>query len=219
MDSATVLAEAVDQLGAKNIIAVGFKYGSKHNRWENQAAENIADSMGIPFELIDLTAVMASFTSNLLLSGGEIPEGHYEDANMSLTVVPGRNIIFASILAGYAWSKGKDSVWLGIHSGDHFIYEDCRPAFYRSMNEAVKAGTGNRVSLYAPFLETDKIGILRRGLELQVPYNLTRTCYKTGAISCGKCGSCQERRAAWAHLGLTDPIEYEYTGPLAEKSH
>lgn len=218
MDSATVLAEAIDQLGRDKVIAVGFKYGSKHNRWENVAAENIADSMGIPFELIDLSGVMKGFTSNLLLTGGEIPEGHYEDANMSLTVVPGRNIIFASILSGYAWSKGKDSVWLGIHSGDHFIYEDCRPSFYRAMNDAVKSGTGNRVSLYAPFLDTDKVGIIRRGLELGVDYSLTRTCYKTSQISCGKCGSCQERRAAWAALGLSDPIPYEYEGPLAEKS-
>lgn len=218
MDSATVLAEAIDQLGVKNVIAVGFKYGSKHNRWENVAAENVADSMGIPFELIDLSSVMKGFTSNLLLSGGEIPEGHYEDQNMALTVVPGRNIIFASILAGYAWSKDKNSVWLGIHSGDHFIYEDCRPAFYRSMNEAVKNGTGNRVSLHAPFLDSDKIGIIKRGLELKVPYELTRTCYKTSQVSCGKCGSCQERRAAWASLGLIDPIPYEYEGPLAEKT-
>lgn len=218
MDSATVLGEAISRLGIKNVLSVGFYYGSKHNAFENVAAENVADYYGVPFNLIDLSETFKGFSSNLLLSGGEIPEGHYEDKNMSLTVVPGRNIIFASILAGYAWSMGKNSIWLGIHAGDHFIYEDCRPAFYKQMNEAIKAGTGNRVSLYAPFIDDTKVGILRRGLELGVPYELTRTCYKNSPIACGKCGSCQERRAAWKSLGKEDPTVYEYTGPLFEKS-
>jgi len=144
-----------------------------------------------------------------LLTGGDIPEGHYEDESMSRTVVPGRNIIFASILTGVAWSLGAEEVWLGIHQGDHAIYPDCRPEFYRAMNEAVTLGTDGKVVLKAPFLDTNKTGILRRGLFLNVPYGYTRTCYKEQEIACGKCGSCQERLEAFAECGLTDPVEYE----------
>ena len=209
MDSATVLAEAIDRLGKKNVAVVGFNYGSKHNPYENLAAENLADFYGLSYNVIDLKSAMMAFKSNLLTSGGSIPEGHYEDVTMSQTVVPARNIIFSSILSGLAWSFGIDSVWLGIHQGDHFIYEDCRPDFFKAMDAAIKFGTGNRVGLYAPFLGTNKLGILRRGTELGVPYALTRTCYKAQNVACGKCGSCQERLEAFSKLGIEDPIGYD----------
>lgn len=209
LDSATLLAEAVDRYGADEVVTVGFNYQSKHNKYENVCAENVADYFGVPFGLMRLDQVMAGFKSDLLLSGGAIPEGHYEDASMSRTVVPGRNIIFASILAGLAWSRGSSEIWMGIHQGDHAIYEDCRPQFFNAMNAAIRAGTGDRVSLVAPFIGSDKVGILRRGLELKVPYELTRTCYSNSSVSCGRCGACVERCSSFHKCGLEDPVEYQ----------
>lgn len=207
MDSATVAAEAIAQ--DLEVELVGFYYGSKHNDWENIAAEQLAKHWGVPFQLIDLSSVMAEFKSNLLKSGGEIPEGHYEAENMRQTVVPGRNLIFASILTGIAWSREASEVWMGIHAGDHFIYPDCRPSFFKAMGNAMLEGSDGKIALVAPFLNVTKVEIIKRGQELNVPYQLTRTCYKNQRIACGRCGSCQERLAAFAANGLVDPVEYE----------
>lgn len=207
MDSSTVLAECIAQ-GREVVQAVGFYYGSKHNPYENEAAERIANHFHVPFELMDISNIMEKFTSNLLLTGGDIPEGHYHEANMTQTVVPGRNLIFISILMGLAWSKEAEEVWLGIHSGDHFIYPDCRENFFEAMNIAVFTGSDGKVLLKAPFMRGNKTTIIKRGLELGVPYGMTRTCYKDQEIACGRCGSCQERLEAMKDNGIEDPLEY-----------
>jgi len=216
MDSATVLAKALAE--GCEVIPVGFNYPSKHNKWEQGAARNFVSSLynrtgntGVinNYRVIDLTSLFNGFESNLLRGGDSIPEGHYEAENMKQTVVPGRNIIFASVLAGLAWSLEASEVWLGIHAGDHYIYPDCRPAFFHSMNIAIREGTDGNVELKAPFLMDTKVEILQAGIELGVPYELTRTCYKDQKIACGKCGSCQERLSAFKKLGIEDPLEYE----------
>ena len=207
MDSTTLLAVAIQE--GRSCLTIGFTYGSKHNQFENEAARLVSQYYEIPFRLIDFSSVSTHFKSDLLSSGGEIPEGHYEASNMKQTVVPGRNMVFASILAGIAWTEGVGEVWLGIHSGDHAIYPDCRPDFFKAMDSAVIHGTDKRVCLKAPFLEMNKISILARGKQLEVPYWLTRTCYKAQSIACGKCGACQERLEAFRINGMDDPVEYE----------
>lgn len=207
MDSSTVLSVAVQETNV--MLAVGFRYGSKHNKYELAAAEQVAAHYNVPFRLIDLTRVAMHLESNLLKTGGEIPEGHYEHESMSQTVVPGRNLIFASVLTGVAWTNKALSIWLGIHSGDHAIYPDCRPEFAEALNQTVQAATDGNVAVRYPFLHDDKHSILERGYELGTPYHLTRTCYKDQPIACGKCGSCQERLEAFEKLGKPDPVEYE----------
>ena len=128
---------------------------------------------------------------------------------MSQTVVPGRNLVFISIAMGIAWSRGAKYIYIGAHSGDHVIYPDCRPDFIVAMQEAVSYGSDRKVSLQCPFLYGDKFTILDEGFDLDVPYHLTRTCYKDQAVSCGRCGACQERLIAFKKHGITDPIEYE----------
>lgn len=208
MDSATVLGWALKELGVSTI-CVSFTYGSKHNEYENKAARQIAEFYKQSIMEINLNEVMKSFKSDLLKTGDAIPEGYYNDSSMSKTVVPARNIIFTSILSGIAWSNDAKAVALGIHQGDHTIYPDCRPAFFYTMNQAIKLGTDNKVSLIAPFLDTDKFGILKWGLANGVPYHLTRTCYKDQPLACGKCGSCVERLEAFSKLSITDPVLYE----------
>lgn len=208
MDSCTVLAEAIYQHGKDQVEAVGFTYGSKHNSIENRQARLVAEDMGVPFILIDISTAMAQFESNLLKTGGPVPEGHYHESNMSETVVPGRNLIFISVLTGLAWSKGASEIWLGLHQGDHHIYADCRPVFFNAMNAAVIAGSDERVRLVAPYLYGDKSSIIKRGLELGVKYGMTRTCYNDGEIACGKCGACGERLEAFAANEIEDPLPY-----------
>jgi 7-cyano-7-deazaguanine synthase len=129
---------------------------------------------------------------------------------MKQTVVPARNMIFASVLAGLAASTGADEVWMGMHAGDRAIYPDCRIEFVRSMCETIVLGTGMPIRLITPFVNDTKRDILKIGLGMAppVPYHLTRTCYSDRPVACGRCGSCQERLESFKLLGLEDPLEY-----------
>ena len=207
VDSATVLAQSISE--GREVLAIGFAYGSKHNQWENQAAVKLAVHYQVPFRLVDLSGVMAGFSSDLLRSGGNIPEGHYQAESMRRTVVPGRNTIFAAILLGIAQSEGAGEIWLGVHAGDHHIYPDCRPDWLRAMLQVVELSSEGKVTLRAPFMHCSKVSIVKRGLQKDVPYQITRTCYKDQEIACGKCGSCQERLEAFRLNGVEDPLPYE----------
>jgi 7-cyano-7-deazaguanine synthase len=207
MDSATLLAFAMER--APNVVVTGFTYGSKHNSYEVAAAREVCRFYDLQYFNLDLTPIMGTFKSNLLKGGGPIPEGHYEAESMRQTVVPARNIIFASILAGQAWSLDADTVMIGVHAGDHYIYPDCREEFINVMAKAIWEGTDGRVRLQAPFIAHKKDEILEWGLRHKVPYHLTRTCYKDQAMACGKCGSCQERLVAFAENNLNDPLPYD----------
>lgn len=207
MDSATVLKWA--QLQGHEVRAFGFRYPSKHNRWELGAAQRTAQTAGVEYEVIDLCSPMEHIKSNLLKDGGEIPEGHYHEESMRQTVVPGRNTIFIAVLAGIAQSIGFDYVLLGIHQGDHHIYPDCRPEYYDAIRAAVTLSSENKVGVVAPFLNWTKADIVKFGLENGVQYALTRTCYKAQAVACGKCGACQERLEAFKTNRSMDPITYE----------
>lgn len=214
MDSATLLGYYLTQ-GAE-VHCCSFYYGSKHGMWERDAVMKIIryyqeHYKPVYLHCIDLEEAFKHFSSNLLLSGGEIPEGHYENENMKLTVVPGRNMIFASIMAGLAESVKANIVALGVHAGDHAIYPDCRNEFIKALDVAIYLSSDRKVEIKTPFINDDKAGILIRGFEMYpvVPYALTRTCYKDQELSCGKCGSCNERIEAFYKIGIPDPIRYE----------
>lgn len=213
MDSATLLGILLEQ--GYTVHCCVFYYGSKHNKYENQAARNLIafyqEKYLVYEHLLDISKIMESFESDLLLSGGSIPEGHYAGENMKKTVVPSRNLIFTSIMAGIAESIGAEKVALGVHSGDHFIYPDCRTEFVKALDNTVYLSSDKKVEVIAPLAGDDKYSILQKGYNLNtpVPYELTRTCYKDQAASCGKCGSCNERLEAFEKLGKHDPIPYE----------
>lgn len=193
-----------------------FTYGSKHNKYENKAAANIVDfyqkrRQSIISHFFNLEEVFKPFQSDLLLSGGEIPEGHYEADSMKKTVVPGRNMIFAAIMAGLAETIGAEAIALGVHAGDHAIYPDCRPEFIKALDMALYLSTDKKMEVMTPFIKMTKTQIVIKAIRLQYnfPFELTRTCYKDQPIACGKCGSCQERIEAFKIANVVDPIEYE----------
>jgi len=205
LDSTCLLSRLFKQV---EVLPVIFSYGSKHNRYENEAAYMVCKYYDLKPLHIELDQVMVEFRSNLLKTGGEIPEGHYSAPSMSQTVVPARNLIFISILAGLAESNDAQKVALAVHAGDHHIYPDCRPEFVKSADKTVSLATDGKVSLMAPFLMMSKGEVLKEGLVERAPVHLTRTCYKDQLIACGKCGSCVERLEAFQQCGMKDPIDY-----------
>ncbi|MCW1886733.1 7-cyano-7-deazaguanine synthase QueC [Luteolibacter flavescens] len=215
MDSVTVLYDVAEK--HQVVGTLGFEYGSKHNPRELPMAAWHAARLGVPHQVIPLGFVNELFASDLLQSGGQIPEGHYEESNMKATVVPFRNGIMLSIAAGYAESRGADALVIAAHSGDHAVYPDCREDFMQSMGDAIRLGTYAGIQVLRPFIAMRKEDIASRGAELGIDYSKTWSCYKGGEIHCGKCGTCVERREAFLISGVPDPTEYLETGPLPAK--
>ena len=201
LDSTTLLYEYKDSIA----LAVSFDYGSKHNKRELEFAALNCKRLGIRHLVIPLEFMGKYFRSDLLIGGGDIPEGSYADENMKSTVVPFRNGIMLSIAAGLAESYELDAIMLANHSGDHAIYPDCRPEFIEGMAAAVEAGTYNGVKVVSPYCNMTKREIALRGRELGVDFSLTYSCYKGGEKHCGRCGTCVERKEA---LEGFDPTEY-----------
>jgi 7-cyano-7-deazaguanine synthase len=212
MDSVTVFYDALAQ--HEVVGCLSFNYGSKHNHSEIPFAQLHSERNGVPHHTVSLGFINELFTSDLLQSGGEIPEGHYAEENMKKTVVPFRNGIMLAIATGYAESVGAEGLVIAAHSGDHAIYPDCRESFMLGMAQAMKEGTYAKIELLRPFIATGKAGIAQRGLELGVDFSETWSCYKGGSIHCGVCGTCVERREAFLLAGLKDPTVYEQTPPL-----
>jgi 7-cyano-7-deazaguanine synthase len=194
--------------------ALSFDYGSKHNPRELPQATWHANKLGVPHRTIRLSFINDLFVSDLLRSGGEIPEGHYEEASMKKTVVPFRNGIMLSIAAGYAESCEADALVIAAHAGDHAIYPDCREEFMSAMASAVQFGTYSRIQLMRPFIHWNKAEIVVRGATLGVNFSHTWSCYKGGQRHCGKCGTCVERREAFIRAGVPDPTDYVAQTPL-----
>jgi len=212
MDSVTAFYDSVKKYDV--VAGVSFNYGAKHNDKEIPFAAYHCQKLGIPHKIISLAFMNQLFKSGLLKSGGEIPEGHYEELTMRQTVVPFRNGIMMSIVAGFAESEGAKGLVIAAHSGDHAIYPDCREGFMKSMGEAIRLGTYENVEVIRPFIAMNKAEIAKRGQELGVDFSLTWSCYKGDDIHCGKCGTCVERREAFILAGMKDPTAYKETGPL-----
>lgn len=210
IDSTTVLHYAVKNYGRDNVEAVSYDYGSKHNARELEFAKEQADKLQVKHKIVTLDFNAWGFKSDLLTSGGDIPEGHYEADNMKSTVVPFRNGIILAITAGYADSIGANIVMLGSHAGDHAIYKDCRQEFTMAMNLAVYLGTDNGVKVVSPFNDKSKGDIIDDGINIYcVDYSNTWSCYKGGEKHCGKCGTCVERIEAFEDAYVKDPTIYE----------
>ncbi len=192
MDSTVLLNEYKNKIK----LAVTFDYGSKHNKKEIKIAKTNCKKLNIKHLIIKLDFINQYFKSNLLLSGNEIPNGHYEDEIMKSTVVPFRNGIMLSIAAGIAESHGLAKILIGNHAGDHAIYPDCRESFIKNIEQAIFEGTDKQVTILAPYTNIKKRDIALIGKKLKINFNKTWSCYKGGDLHCGTCAPCTERKEA-----------------------
>ena len=159
-------------------------------------------------QVIDLRSVLPLLAGSSLTDDIAIPEGHYADDNMKSTVVPFRNGILLSVAAGFAESVGAEGLVIAAHSGDHAIYPDCREEFLAPMAQAIAAGTYVDMQVLRPFVAIRKEDIAARGAALGVDFTHTWSCYKGGETHCGKCGTCVERKEAFALAKMEDPTPY-----------
>jgi 7-cyano-7-deazaguanine synthase len=235
MDSSTLLLRCLSEYD--NVTALSFDYGQKH-RVELERAQSLVDYLAangqtVNYQVIKLDGLVNLLNSNLVQGGEDVPEGHYEEDNMKATVVPNRNKIFASITQAVALSaanaNGLDTdIALGIHAGDHAIYPDCRQEFRDADDAAFRIGNweAEKVGYFTPYLDTDKLGILKDGqklteeleLDFSEVYRRTNTSYKPypSGNSDYKSASSVERIEAFINLGVADPVQYEdETGPVS----
>ena len=171
-------------------------------------AKETCNSLNVPHKIISLSVLNDIAPSALTRDDWDVPEGHYADENMKETVVPNRNMVMLSLATSYAVSIKADKLFYGAHSGDHDIYPDCRKEFVDVLGKAVSMCDWHELKLLAPYIEKDKGDIVIRGIELNVDYSKTWTCYKGKGKACGKCGSCVERLEAFEKGGIKDPILY-----------
>ena len=215
MDSTVLLTKTVRDEGADNVVAVSFDYGQRHRR-ELESAMEVAAALETKMVAMDLRSVGATLAGSALTdSAVDVPDGHYAEESMRATVVPNRNAMMIACATAYAVAHGHKHVVFGAHSGDHYVYPDCRPEFVQRMNLAMVAANAGMAEVYvvAPFLEMTKADIARLGSDLAAPMGLSWSCYKGRELHCGTCGTCTERREAFALAGVADPTDYE-TGAM-----
>ncbi len=215
MDSVAALYDSAAQ--HEVVAGLSFDYGSKHNPKEIPFGSVHCGKLGVAHRVIRLDFIGQLFESNLLATGGKIPEGHYEEQTMKQTVVPFRNGIMLAIAGGFAESAKAEAVVIAAHAGDHAIYPDCREGFMGAMGDALRVGTYAGIELLRPFIHLTKAQIVTRGHELGVDFSQTWSCYKGGQVHCGACGTCVERREAFILAGLPDPTVYADLSPLPMK--
>lgn len=207
MDSGVLLALCARRY--EQVHALCFDYGSRHAKKEIEKARALAIEYKAVFKKIDLPFITDFFTSSLLETGDEIPDGPYGTQNMESTVVPFRNAIMLSIAVGYAEEHAIGKVLIASHAGDHAIYPDCTPEFTHAMSEAATSGTSAGVRIEAPFESMTKARIAEQGRKMGFDFTKTWSCYKGLDIHCGICATCLERKHALGYDKGDDPTRYQ----------
>lgn len=214
LDSSTVAAIAKER--GFEIVAVTFDYGQRHRR-ELESAKAVAKALGVKEHILIGLPIGQHLDSSLTSAAKEVPTGRPREsisADIPSTYVPSRNIIFLSIAASVAESRGADSVFIAANSVDFSGYPDCTPEFLTAFQATLDIGTkagkeGRGIRIEAPVLRMSKAEIVMEAVRLKVPLGSTWSCYKGGEKACGECDSCVLRLEGFRQAGVRDPIEYE----------
>lgn len=204
VDSTTLLYRMLHD--GYEVDALTFNYAQRHKK-EIDCARAIAKKLHIRHHVVDLSSLASLLGDSALLGGKEVPSCHYTEEAAKKTVVPNRNMIMLSVAAGYAEAHEIPEVFYAAHKNDSTIYPDCRPEFVQALRPAIRLATAwHPVELQAPFVAMSKAEIVRMGLALQVPYELTWSCYRGEERPCRTCPTCVEREEAFAANGQQDPL-------------
>ena len=214
LDSSTVLALAKER--GYDVVALTFDYGQKHKRELNSSRKmarhfKAKEHIIVPLNLGEL------LRSSLTRESMSIPENRTKEeisSGVPSTYVPSRNIIFLSIAASIAESRGAEAIFIATNSVDFSGYPDCTAEFLSAFQSTLDVGTkagreGRGIRVEAPILMKSKGDIVREAIRLKVPMEDTWSCYKGGVKACGKCDSCLLRLRGFSEAGIRDPLEYE----------
>jgi 7-cyano-7-deazaguanine synthase len=202
-DSATVAYWAKQQ--NYQIYPITFKYGQIAVK-ETQAAQKIAHKLDTSTKIIDLSALKDIFSTATSLVNRDIPL----TAEFSTPIiVPFRNAIFLSAAVAYAITVKAKKIFYGAQGSDEPFYPDCRRKFYEAFEKAAQLGTCEDITIQAPFSNLTKAQLIKEGTKLNVPFELTWSCYLDGNKHCGKCESCINRKKAFQEANVADSANYE----------
>lgn len=209
LDSTTCLFWAISK--GYECEALTVSYGQRHDR-EVISAEFIAKKLGIKLHHITLNLPWLGETCSLVDKQKELPDVPLQEipnSGIPSTYVPGRNLMFLSVAASLLDSVGADAIVAGPNAVDFSGYPDCTPAFFKAaadaINRGTKMGVTEGVEVLAPLMRLSKTEIVRLGVELNVPFDLTWSCYAGGTKPCGHCDSCKLRAKGFAEAGVKDP--------------
>jgi len=213
LDSSTVLYQA--RADGCECYAISFDYQQRHRR-ELEAAKAIARSAGVADHQIvsfDLRQWGGSALTDDRINLPQVRSPLEMAQNIPVTYVPARNTIFLSFALAYAETLNANRVYIGVNALDYSGYPDCRPDYIQAMQEVFRLGTkqgreGNAIAIVNPLIHLKKTEIIQLGDRLGVPWEQTWSCYAGGELACGVCDSCRLRLAAFAALGLKDPLPY-----------
>ncbi|SFO22045.1 7-cyano-7-deazaguanine synthase [Roseovarius lutimaris] len=218
MDTIVICSGGLDSVSLAHKVAaehtlkglLSFDYGQRHAK-ELGFAAACATRLGVPHEVIDIRAIGAALGGSALTDDIAVPDGHYAEESMKVTIVPNRNAIMLTIAFGMAAAQKVDAVATAVHGGDHFIYPDCRPGFidaFQTMQDRALEGYAD-IRLYTPYVSGSKADIVTDGAAHGTPFAQTWSCYKGGTNHCGRCGTCVERREAFHSADVIDPTLYD----------
>lgn len=205
LDSATTLYYAREK--GYQCFCLIFDYGQRHKK-EINSAKKIAQAAGSIWQVIKIALPWKG--SSLLDRRIPVSSIRYQVSGIPLTYVPGRNIIFLSFALSYAEAIGACAICIGANAVDYSGYPDCRPEFYQAFIQAARLGTkagveGRPLRILTPLIRKTKAQIIKLGMRLAVPYELTWSCYKGGRVPCQECDSCKFRKKGFREAGLSDP--------------
>jgi 7-cyano-7-deazaguanine synthase len=210
LDSTVTLAKAMDD--GRKAVALSFRYGQRHTR-ELDSARDVCVHYGIEHIVMDID--LRVFRSSLTRPDMDIPDRDTGiGGDIPDTYVPARNMLFLSVAAGLCESRGADAIYIGANAVDYSGYPDCRPEFFERFREMAAAGTkagaeGHPLKIETPILYMSKGDIVRLGMKLNAPLEMTWSCYAGGRKACGRCDSCRLRLKGFSDAGVKDPLEYE----------
>ncbi len=213
MDSTVAAWKAREQFD--NLWLVSFDYGQRHNV-ELEYAEVQALKMDVRGHYVISLKGLSPFMSGSALTNEtlKVPEGHYADDSMRVTVVPNRNAIMLNCAAALAVREKAIALFTGVHAGDHPVYPDCRPEFLVAVENSIIVANEGFIhpdfQIIAPFINQYKSDIVLEGERLRVNWLDTWSCYQGDWFQCGRCSTCVERKVAFLQAGVIDPTEYEY---------
>jgi 7-cyano-7-deazaguanine synthase len=207
MDSCVCAALAARDCDAA---AAHISYGQRTEARERLAFFNVCDRLGIHQRLLVRNEALHAIGGSALTDEKiAVPESHAIEHGVPVTYVPFRNAHFLSVAVSWAEVLGAERVYIGAVEPDSSGYPDCRPAYYRAFNEVVRTGTKEgKIEILTPLIAMRKAEIVRLGLELGAPFDLTWSCYSQQDRACGVCDSCVLRLRAFREAGVIDPVPY-----------